>query len=110
MTGNAPLIRRTRPTPGHTYSGPDNGDLDVCFQLFSCGCVWDGALVSKSSRDHLVRHGYAVRHRGGQSLTGCGTIAFLVNPHVWVSAWHRWRSGRNPFVSSERERRSALCD
>jgi hypothetical protein len=44
-----------------SQSGWNNGDLAVVFQLFSCGMVWDGNLVSKSSRDHLVRTGHAVR-------------------------------------------------
>jgi hypothetical protein len=58
-------------------NGWNNGDLDVCKQLFSCGMVWDGNLVSKDSRDHLVRNGFAVRHDGMQSLTGKGTYAYL---------------------------------
>lgn len=45
-------------------TGWNNGDLDVAFQLFSCGMVWDGNLTSKDSRDHLVREGYAVRAGG----------------------------------------------
>ena len=72
-------------------SGWDNGDIDVAFQLFSCGMVWDGNLVSKDSRDHLVNNGYAVRANGFQSLTGKGSIHFLCHFRTWVSAFRRFR-------------------
>lgn len=81
-------------------NGMNNGDLDVALQLFSCGMVWDGNLVSKESRDHFVREGYAVRHGGMQALTGKGVVAFLTSPSVWrsvVARWRRW--GRNPLVA-----------
>lgn len=90
-------------------NGWDNGDLDVAFQLFSCGLVWDGALVSKESRDHLVSTGYAVRYQGVQALTGKGTVAFLMSRAVWASAFRRWRNWkRNPLVASPDRVRRAL--
>jgi hypothetical protein len=89
------LIRRCQ----HSQTGWNSGDLDVAFQLFSCGMVWDGNLTSKSSRDHLVACGYAVRHQGMQAMTGKGVIAFLKSPAVYRSALRRWRSGRNPFTA-----------
>lgn len=81
-------------------TGYDSGDMDVAFQLFSCGMVWDGNLSSKSGRDHLVANGYAVRHGGMQALTGKGVVAFLTTPAVWLSALRRARNWRrNPFVA-----------
>ena len=83
-------------------NGWNNGDLDVAFQLFACGMVWDGNLTSKTSRDHLVRNGYAVRHEGMQTLTGRGTLHFLTTPAVWRSAWRQWRNWRrNPLVADD---------
>jgi hypothetical protein len=83
--------------------------LDVAFQLFSCGMVWDGNLVSKSSRDHLVRAGYAVRADGYQSLTGKGVVAMLTSPPVWASAYRRWRMWKkNPLVASPEAIKRAL--
>jgi hypothetical protein len=89
-------------------NGRNNGDLDVAFQLFTYGMVRDGNLASKSSRDHFVRSGYAVRHDGVQALTGKGTIAFMISFAVWRSAFNIWRRHhKNPFaVSSERARRA----
>ena len=82
-------------------NGWNNGDIDVAMQLFQCGMVWDGNLASKSSRDHLVAEGYAVRREGMQALTGKGTIAFLTSRAVWASAFRRWRLwGGNPLVAS----------
>lgn len=90
-------------------NGWNNGDLDVAFQLFASGMVWDGNLVSKESRSHLVRNGYAVRHAGMQSLTGRGVLHFLTSPAVWRSAWRYWRRWhRNPFVADERQIRRAM--
>jgi hypothetical protein len=98
------MIRRCE----HSKSGWNNGDLDVAFQLFRCGMVWDGNLASKCSRSHLVENGFAVRHSGFQSLTGRGVIHFLTTPAVWASAWRRWRTWeRNPLVASEAEIRRA---
>ena len=98
-----PLIRK-EPRARH---GWNNGDLDVAFQLFACGMVWDGALVSKESRDHLVREGYAVRRDGLQALTGKGTVAFLTSPAVWASAYRRWVKGKPTFVvAADRVRRA----
>lgn len=89
--------------------GWDSGDLDVAFQLFSCGMVWDGNLSSKDSRDHLVRNGYAVRHEGMQALTGKGVIAFLLHPIVWRSVVRRWRLwNRNPLLADASRIRSAM--
>lgn len=90
-------------------NGRNNGDFDVAFQLFSCGMVLDGNLVSKSSRDYLVTEGYAVRYQGAQSLTGKGTVAFLLSPVVWVSAFRRWRLWhKNPLVVSPDSIRRAM--
>lgn len=90
------MIRRCE----RSTSGWNNGDLDVAFQLFSCGMVWDGNLTSKDSRSHFVDLGYAVRHDGMQSLTGRGVVTFLTTPAVWRSAFRRWRLWkRNPFVA-----------
>lgn len=90
-------------------NGWNNGDLDVAFQLFESGMVWDGNLASKSSRDHLVAHGYAVRHGGMQSLTGRGTLRFLTTPAVWVSTFRRLRNWkRNPLIADEARIRRAM--
>ncbi len=90
-------------------NGWDNGDIDVAFQLFSCGMVWDGNLTSKQSRDHFVRNGYAVSHGGMQSLTGRGILHFLTTPAVWRSVWHRrWNWGRNPLVADEARIKRAM--
>jgi hypothetical protein len=99
------MIRRNPKAKG----GWDNGDIDAAFQLFSCGMVWDGNLTSKSSRDHLVRNGYAVSHDGMQSLTGRGVLAFLSTPVVWRSAWRMWRRwGRNPLVADANRIKRAM--
>ena len=99
------FIRRCK----HSQTGWNSGDLDVAFQLFSCGLVWDGNLCSKESRAYLVQSGYAVRHEGVTSLTGKGTVAFLLSPAVWRSAIRRWyRCRRNPFVASPDVVRRAL--
>jgi hypothetical protein len=99
------MIRRC----AETRCGWDHGDLDIAFQMFSCGMVWDGNLTSKESRDHFVRNGYAVRHDGMQSLTGKGTVAFLCTPRVWRSAWSRWRGWeRNPLVADAARVRRAM--
>lgn len=77
---------------------------DVAFQLFSCGIVWDGNLASKQGRDYLVEHGYAVRRNGFQSLTGKGTVAFLLHPWTYRSAFLLWREWkRNPFIASKEQ-------
>lgn len=90
-------------------TGYNNGDIDVAFQLFRCGCVWDGALASKESRDYLVSQGFAVRHEGGQSLTGKGIVAFLRHHRTWVSAHLRRKLWRKPaLVASTEEVRRAL--
>lgn len=89
--------------------GWNNGDLDVAIQLFRCGMVWDGNLASKTSRDHLVEHGYAVRAGGYQALTGKGTWAFLTHRRVWLSLWRRWRRwGGNPLVTSDAAVKAAI--
>lgn len=99
------MIRRCR----HSQTGWNAGDLDVAFQLFESGMVWDGNLSSKSSRDHLVQNGYAVRHEGMQALTGKGTIAFLTTPAVWMAAFRQWRLWRrNPFIADEARIRRAM--
>lgn len=99
------LIRKCQ----KSSNGYNNGDLDVAFQLFSCGIVWDGNLTSKSSRDHLVAEKYAVRYQGVQALTGKGTVAFLLSPVVWVSAVRRFRLWRkNPLVASPESVKRAI--
>ena len=67
-----PIIR---PEP-KASNGWNGGDIDTARQLFN-DAVWDGNLCSKSSRDHLVRNGYAVRSDGYQMLTNKGREAFL---------------------------------
>ncbi len=100
-----PLIRKC----AKSSNGWNNGDLDVAFQLFSCGLVWDGNLVSKASRDHFVAGGYAARSQGVQALTGKGTVAFLTSRAVWASAFRRWRSWRyNPLIATPDRVRRAL--
>ena len=90
-------------------NGWNNGDLDVAFQLFACGMVWDGNLASKSSRSHLVEHGYAVHAHGYQTLTGKGVLHFLTTPAVWVSAFRKWRNWkRNPLTADEARIRRAM--
>ena len=91
---------------------PKNGQTavrDVAFQLFSCGLVWDGNLASKSGRDYLVEHGYAVRQNGFQALTGKGTVAFLLHPWTYRSAFLMWRKcKRNPFIASQEQIKKAI--
>ncbi len=91
-------------------TGWNSGDLDVAFQLFRCGMVWDGNLACKSSRSHLVENGYAVRRGGVQALTGKGTVHFLTSPAVWRYAFRYWRNWkRNPFVASPESIERALA-
>jgi hypothetical protein len=90
-------------------NGWNNGDLDVAFQLWRCGMVWDGNLTSKASRDHFVQCGYAIRIAGQQAMTGKGKVAFLMSWVVWCSAWRRWRLwGKNPFIASSNEVQNAI--
>ena len=90
-------------------NGRNNGDIDVAFQLFRCGMVWDGNLASKDSRSHLVAEGYAVAREGFQALTGKGTVAFLASPVIWREAFRRWRKrGGNPLVADPEQVRNAL--
>ncbi len=97
---------RKEPRASDGWSGADG---DVAFQLFSCGMVWDGNLSSKSSRDHFVAEGYAVRHEGMQCLTGKGIIHFLTTPHIWVSAWNRYRRWKsNPFIADAAKVKRAM--
>lgn len=92
------MIRRCE----RASNGWNNGDLDVAFQLFSCGMVWDGNLASKSSLGYFVLHGFAIRHGGMQSLTGKGIAHFLSTPAVWISAFRRWRLwGHNPLLADK---------
>lgn len=99
------IIRRCN----RSSDGWNNGDLDVAFQLFCCGMVWDGNLASKSARDHLVENGYAIFHRGMQALTGRGVLAFLFSPIVWRSALRRWWIWqRNPFIADATQIKRAL--
>lgn len=90
-------------------NGWNNGDLDVAIQLFACGMVWDGNLASKSSRDHLVANGYAVRHGGMQALTGRGVLHFLTTPAALISVARRWRNWRrNPLTADAARIRRAM--
>ena len=87
----------------------DHGDLDTAFQIFSCGMVWDGNLVSKCSRSRLMNDGYAVRHAGMQALTGKGAFALLLSPRAWLYAWRTWReTKRNPFIADAEEINRAM--
>jgi hypothetical protein len=89
--------------------GWNNGDLDVAYQLFTCGMVWDGNLCSKSSRDHLVAEGYAVRHGGMQAMTGKGVVAYLTHPRVWRYLFRRWRTAEgNPLIASPERIKNAM--
>lgn len=100
-----PLIRRCK----LSSSGWNSGDIDVAFQLFRCGMVWDGNLSSKDGRDHLVAGGYAVRHEGMQAMTGKGTVAFLLSTIVWRAAFRYWRLWhRNPFIATPDRVREAM--
>jgi hypothetical protein len=71
--------------------------------------VWDGNLVSNSSRDHLVRNGYAVRHDGMQSLTGTGVTACLTSFVFWRSVIRRrWKWKRNPLIADADQIKRAM--
>lgn len=85
----------------HSKSGYNSGDADVAFQLFRCGMVWDGNLVSKDSRTYLVRNGYAVRREGFQALTSKGIVAFLLHRHTWARLFRMWRSGRRDLLIAD---------
>ena len=90
-------------------NGYNNGDIDVAFQLFPCGMVWDGNLASKESRNHFLKNGYAVKYEGMQAMTGKGTIAFLLSPIIWISAFKRWRKWKkNPFIAKPIEIERAM--
>jgi hypothetical protein len=92
------MIRRC----SKSSTGWNAGDLDVAFQLFTCGMVADGNLASKSSRDHLVEHGYAVRSSGLQAMTGKGVYHFLTKPAVWRAAYRERRLWKkNPFIATD---------
>lgn len=83
--------------------------MDVAFQLFSCGMVWDGNLSSKDGRSHLVAGGHAVRHQGMTAMTGKGTVHFLTTPAVWISAFRMWRLWkRNPLIADQDRVRRAM--
>jgi len=117
MTGDTPVLMENGVEkllcdirPGEMVASYNNGDIDVAFQLFSCGMVFDGNLVSKDSRDHLVNSGYAVRHDGMQAMTGKGSIAFILSPVIWRSAFRQWRNWRsNPFVVSAEKIKQAMA-
>ena len=90
-------------------NGWNSGDIDVAFQLFRCGMVWDGNLTSKASRDWLVEQNFAVRHDGMQSLTGRGVLRFMSHHRTWISAFRRWRRWkRSPFVADGDSIRRAM--
>lgn len=55
-------------------NGWNGGDIDTARQMRD-QAVWDGDLCSKTSRDHLVRNGYAFRGDGFQMLTAKGKAA-----------------------------------
>ena len=65
-----PIIRR-EPKASNGWNG---GDIDTARQMRD-KAVWDGDLCSKSSRDHLVKNGYAFRSDGFQMLTPAGIAA-----------------------------------
>jgi hypothetical protein len=94
----APIFRKCK----YSQTGRNAGDVDVAFQLFSCGMVWDGNLSSKDGKMHLVRNGFAVCHDGMTALTGKGIMACLASFHFWRSAFRRWRLWkRNPLIADE---------
>lgn len=75
-----PIIRR-EPKASNGWNG---GDIDTARQMRD-KAVWDGDLCSKTSRDHLVRNGYAFRSDGYQTLTEQGKQA--------LSAWEEQGNG-----------------
>ena len=88
-------------------NGWNNGDLDVAFQLFQDGLVWDGNVCSKEGRDHFISHGYAIRAEGYTALTGKGTLRLLRTPCFWRSVWKRWwRWKKNPLVDYDTQKLS----
>lgn len=101
----APIFRKCK----HSRTGRNSGDVDVAFQLFSCGMVWDGNLCSKSAKKHLIANGYAVYHDGMTALTGKGIIACLTSFHFWRSAYRYWRLWkRSPLVADQARIRRAM--
>lgn len=107
MGTKTPRMIRREP---RASNGWNSGDLDVAFQLFQCGMVWDGNLACKSSRSHLVENGYAVRRNGVQALTGKGIVHLLTSRAAWGYAYRRWRAWkRNPFVATPEEIKRATA-
>lgn len=79
--------------------GWNHGDLDVAFQLFQYGMVWDGNIASKLSRNHLIEQGYAIRRSGFTALTPRGVLRFVMTPRVWLAVYRRWRLWKqNPLA------------
>jgi hypothetical protein len=82
--------------------GYDSGDIDELVQMFQAALTWDGNHCSKSSRDHLIEHGYAYRIKGLTALTGKGKIAALLcwpMPRVWFRLWRRYRRIPKPVFN-----------
>lgn len=89
--------------------GERSAAIEVAFQLFACGMVWDGNVASKSGRDELLRLGYAVHYEGMQALTGRGAIALLLSPRGWWFWFRSWRTWRvNRLVASPEKIRKAM--
>lgn len=78
--------------------------MDVAFQLFSCGMVWDGNLASKTSRNWLVEKEYAVRREGFQAMTGKGVFAFLFTPATWKCAYVMWKKWKETGLIADKDR------
>ncbi len=84
--------------------GWNGGDIDELVQMFLAAMTWDGNHCSKSSRDHLIEHGFAYRHEGQTALTGRGKVAALTcwpMPLVWFRRWRRIK--RNPFNRTDQK-------
>jgi hypothetical protein len=73
------------------------GCADMLRQLFFDGPTWDGNVVSKQSRDELVRMGLAASGHGWQWLTKAGIDACFDNgiQHAKESRDRRVMTRRN---------------
>jgi hypothetical protein len=101
-----PMVRRDEAAPG----GWSVADVETAIQLFACGMVMDGALVSRGSRDHMQAWGYVVRAGGFNALTGKGTLAFLLCGPI-QDALAKLRAeapGTEPLLGSPSDRRRGL--
>lgn len=68
--------------------------VEALGQLFICGPVWDGDVVSKPGRSQLIQLGLAHRWEGWTTLTAEGLIAAVewkLDPgaNTLHQLWHR---------------------